>query len=354
MSIKIAVITFFCILLLTLSVLGQESADSSPYEYRSADMTILPFENLPGRTTARNIILPYLHYQLRRRGWKIVTDAEVRPILRRRRIRSTGEIMPSEAKFIRDKIGTDLMMIGTINTFEYGAGLEVGISLRIYSAADEKVVWASDYAANALDYGSMFETEQIDNVKDLAWKVIDHALETLPAKDEFIPHPVGRPVSVIPFENISSDPKAGRIATMSMATGLLNADLDLIEPGKLTEIFLKLRTSQTGGIDYPTLDALREEIDIDFLVTGSVEIYNALRGSSRASTPTIEVAVRVIDVATGKIVATYFDRRDGADNETIFRLGRSYSSERLLSEALYDIADKIGKESQHLMERAQK
>jgi hypothetical protein len=354
MSIRFATITLLCLLLLALSVLAQDEIELPPADSGMADMAILPFENLPGRTTARNVIMPYLHYQLRRHGWKIVTDAEVRPTLRRKRIRSTGEIMPSEAKFIRDNVGTDLMMIGTINTFEYGAGLEVGLSLRIYSASEERVVWAADYAANALDYGSMFETKQIDNIKDLSWKVIDQALESLPTKDEFVVHPVGRPVSVIAFENISLDPKAGRIATMSMATGLLNAGLDLIEPGLMTEVFLKLRTSQTGGIDFPTLEALRKETKIEFLVTGSVEVYNALRGSSRASTPTVEVAVRVIDVATGKIVTTYFERRDGADNESIFRLGRGYSAERLLSETLYDIAGKIGKKSQHLMERAQK
>jgi len=351
---RFTTITLFIIFMLTFDVLAQDIVETAPADSGKPDMTILPFENIPGRATARNIIMPYLHYQLRTRGWKIITGDEVRPILRRRRIRSTGEILPSEADFIRDNVGTHLMMIGTINTFENGAGKEVGVALRIYSASERKVVWAADYAANALDFGSMFETKQIDNIKDLAWKVIDRALESLPPKDQISRHSGGRRISVIPFENISSDPKAGRIATMSMTTGLLDAGLDLIEPGELTEIFLKLRTSQTGGIDYPTLEALRKELNIDLLVTGSVEEYNALRGSSRASTPAIEVAVRVIDVASGKIAATFFEHRDGADNESIFRLGRDYSAERLLSEALYDIADKIGKESQKLIERAQK
>ncbi|TFH60901.1 MAG: hypothetical protein E4G91_08360, partial [Candidatus Zixiibacteriota bacterium] len=93
---------------------------------------VVPFINFTGSNEAADSILPLINRQLAARNIELVPRDSLRNIMRARRIRMTGAIDARSALQLRETLGIDLLLTGSIDFYSTLENPEVGLSLRLY------------------------------------------------------------------------------------------------------------------------------------------------------------------------------------------------------------------------------
>ncbi len=300
---------------------------------------VLPLKDYTDNSNAQEPIVNAIYTSLAERGIEFVAPEELRPILRRNRIRAAGSVSPSDAAAIGRAVGVDILLVGSIDFYRDAQNLECGLSLRLVSPSSMTILSSVSLAATAQGQIGLFGTGAPDSISDLipmvAEKIIGELYAPLlnPGQDKPNANAAIRTV-VLPFENISKDRHAGKIAANWLLSELVGAGYSVIEPGAVIDLTLPNGGSPVGEIDYPRLQLVREKLSADVVVTGEVDRFRSARSLSLASKPELEFGLRLTDAATGVVAAIHNAEHDGGESETIFGLGRCHSLGLLLQSAL--------------------
>lgn len=136
-------------------------------------------------------------------------------------------------------------------------------------------------------------------------------------------------VAVIPFDNLSQHPDAGKKVVNLLLTELVNTGLfRLADMGEVESSLRRLRIRTTAEIDLSKLKTLGDELDIQTIIVGSIDEYE-LRQGKAGLISVVSVNARMLDVGTGDILWAINNAHDGEDWETIFGFGKVISLSQL-------------------------
>lgn len=149
---------------------------------------------------------------------------------------------------------------------------------------------------------------------------------------------VGRPrLALLPLENLSSQAEAGEVMSRIVLMNLgLTKSCQVVEPGDVDAVLDVLGIRYTGSVSKDQLKELGGKIGADYLMVGSLLESGKVR-TAYAEVPSVGLALRVLDVATGQVVWADMKFRDGADGETLFGWGRQTNDQKLADRLVRDM-----------------
>ncbi|MFQ6039846.1 MAG: CsgG/HfaB family protein [Candidatus Poribacteria bacterium] len=167
-----------------------------------------------------------------------------------------------------------------------------------------------------------------------------------------------RYIAVLPFDNISGHPDAGRKAVNLLLTELARTGLfEIAGVGEVEKSLRRLRIRTTAEVDLSKLKSLGEQLNVQAIVVGSVDEYE-VRQEKSITIPIVAISARMLNVQTGDILWTISDTHDGRDWETVFGFGRIISLTELaqivISEMVDSLVHELKKSSKAEMGRSQK
>jgi TolB-like protein len=352
-----------CVVGLMLFVLATAQARGQ----NKTTLALLPFENVSGNINGVRLIMPIIERSVREKGYQIVDPDKIESFLSIRRIRNTGMLSRSQLDALRQEFGVDLALVGSVDLFfESDENPQWGLSSRIVSTENAKIVWAESSGRTGGDYTKVLGLGTITSANSLAEEVTRILFQNLPRAGGAFPSPQGSGlrmfrlfgppraragyrsksldsaarlrVAVLPFENVSERPGAGRILTDILTTALFqHGRFDVMDPGEVQEALIQLGIFPYGGIDNDTLAQLRRRTGVDALFLGT--LYGYTEGLQREATtsPEVSLDLRLIQIETSKTLWFADGTRKGDD----YRIALDFGIIRPMVSLVMKVLDEI-------------
>lgn len=322
---------------------------------------IVPFANYTGSYEATDSIVGRITAQMALRNLDLIPHDSLRKVMRSQRLRMTGAIDSRYAARLRELIGVDLLLTGAIDIYTPQENPEVGVTLRLFDCRTSRIVWASGVAVSGADFAGAFGIGRTKSISALSTRAINQLFEQFPLDRNGLeriaptvsaaPRNTDQPavaagarVVVIPFDNFSDQQHAGDIASDLFLVELWRRGFCPVEPGDITAALTELRTLPRGEISAEAAAYLRDKFQADVIATGSIYQFVPGRGALGESLPQLELGLRLIDAATGKLLAAVSSTRAGDDSELFFGAGRCYSIGKLTEKGLRDDWKRLSKQ----------
>lgn len=128
-------------------------------------------------------------------------------------------------------------------------------------------------------------------------------------------------VAVVPFQNFSSEPRAGDRVLGIFHSELLSARLfQVVDPAQTTE-FLKTAKLEGATLSGSDLKKCKEGLGLDAVVLGSVDEY-AMQTVGGDTFPVVTISARLVDTQTGAVLWMSSASASGDPKVPILALGR--------------------------------
>lgn len=156
----------------------------------------------------------------------------------------------------------------------------------------------------------------------------------------------GSRVALLTLENLSGAPDVGEIMTRRLGTELASRGLcELVDIGQAQGAVRRLRVRNTAVLSLAQIRSLGDSLGASHLLTGSVLEHGTL-ATEDGQIPTSGAALKLIEVATGRVVWAKSLSLTGKDKETVFGYGREIDAgrldARLVDEMLNDFKRLVG------------
>jgi TolB-like protein len=317
---------------------------------------IVQFVNYSEANEAADTLMPMITRQLEARGFEIAPHDTLRNLMRHQRIRMIGMLTTADAVYLSNALGLDYLITGSIDFYQSQANPEVGLSVRIFDCRQGQVIWAASLAATGQDFAGLFGIGRITMVSPLATKVVDRLFDDCPFKEAKVSGESlalatvttnkdgldGR-VAIISLDNRSSYLHAGDIVANILLSQLRQNGYQVAEPGDVSAALAELRSIPRGELSLQDVMQLRDKLKVALIVTGTVYQFQSGAGGSE-SVPQIEIGMRLIEAADGKVVSSTSSSRKGDDSELLFGTGIHYSLGKLAADGLRSGWQKLLKE----------
>jgi hypothetical protein len=319
------------LLLAVLQGASDSHAQTETQWYEARPLVLLPFANYSGTSQVQEMILPVLHAALDSLGVRYHTAQEIRPLLRRYRIRSVGGISSEGVVQLSVLTGAQYLMVGSFDVFKPdGVNPEVQISLRLVRARDMRLAKAVTVGRSCHDYTTWFDRGTVEDLEELVRRVVDEAMGEmgrpfLNVAAATAPVPECRSIAVVPFDSGEEGGFAGQLLTNLVLSRLVSAGYVCLEPGALRETSLGLGVLRRGEIDLETVGALWDRYRPCVILTGTVDRLEAAAPVSLASVPHLAFTVRLLDGSTGMVEWTWSAEADGDVTRSLLRPRRDHS-----------------------------
>ena len=157
-------------------------------------------------------------------------------------------------------------------------------------------------------------------------------------------------IAVLPFDNISGHPDAGKKVLNLLLTELARTELfDIAEVGEVEKVLRSLRVRTAAELDLSKLQELGDRLDVEGVIVGSVDEYDLRQGTGR-SVPVVAISARMLEAQPGDILWVISHMHDGDDWATVFGFGRIISLSELaqvvVSEVVEFLVQGLEKESE--------
>ena len=153
-------------------------------------------------------------------------------------------------------------------------------------------------------------------------------------------------IAIVTFDNLTEQQRSGDIASVLLLSELWRQGYEVVEPGEVATTLAELRSLPRGEISTEEISRLREKLQVDLIVTGTVYRFVPSRGNSFESPPQIEMGLRLIDATDGRVLASVSSTRIGDDSEGPFGVGRCYSLGRLTQKSFVNAWQQLLKQSE--------
>jgi len=322
---------------------------------------VIPFANFTGSNEAADSILPLINKQLATRNIELVPRDTLRSIMRARRIRMTGAIDVRSAQQLRETLSVDLLLTGSIDFYSTDENPEVGLSLRLYDCVQQRLVWTISVAASGEDYAGLFGIGRITSAPILADRVVNKIFDQFPLGEDGTMSASPQPavtdrtnlvvkadarIAIVTFDNLTEQQRSGDIASVLLLSELWRQGYEVLEPGEVAATLAELRSLPRGEISVKEISRLRDKLQVDLIVTGSIYRFVPGRGRNSESPPQVEMGLRLINATDGKVLASVAPTRSGDDSEGPFGVGRCYSLGKLTQKSFVNAWQQLLKQSE--------
>jgi TolB-like protein len=138
------------------------SGKSADRQSTSPTFAVIPFDNMSDQQNAGNICTRYLLSEMVGRGWTVIEPGVVNDAALRLGKVLRGEVDKTMLEYLRDSVGVDLVITGTVNEFQPGrsdvAPPSVALDARILHAKDGKIISAVIDTRDGGDTGTIIKT----------------------------------------------------------------------------------------------------------------------------------------------------------------------------------------------------
>lgn len=307
-------------------------------------VVMLPFANLTGRHEAFETITGALVTALEARGLELTDPSEIRPLLRRHRIRTMGMIGKDDARLLRAETGARFAVLGSLDIYRPEQSFEVNVSARVLDLETLELVTAISVGRIVQETESWFAIGRAESIEKVMQSVVDEVVTvlepdlSLPRKRREQYHTCGL-VAVVPLDDYSNSRYAAEIVQNLLMAELVEQDWALVEPGFVQEILLDAQRVARGGVSREVREILRNRLGVCWVLTGELESFVVSPGGQEAAVPSLEFGLRLVDARRPGLRATLDLARTGADAEGLFGTGREYSMARLARSCLDDVVE---------------
>jgi hypothetical protein len=270
-------------------------------------------------------------------GDGLVPLEESRAALRQRRLRTPERAPAPILAQVAAELGADHLLTVTLHDGCEEGGESVprlSASALRYDAAG-RVVASAFVAKSGIDRRRLLGLGAIPTCELLAPRLARELLAELAAAPAVParPHPgsaaLGR-VALFPLGGTARAEAtlAAETATAALRTALVRHGVELVPLAELAPIADRQQRRSWGAVDEPTRRALAADCGADVVLTGNIELFDADGGHEPR--PRVNLALRLIDAKSGRILWIDGDERDGWSRSGPFGLGRIHSRGALL------------------------
>lgn len=347
-------LTFIIVLLLVASV----TADSRDDDLRLLDslwrnavdsprVALIPFTNYSQISSAYDELTPWITVSIWKKAGPLYNEHTLRRYLRRNRIRLNGKLSPTQAKKIKEDLGIDYVVLGSINYFYLSNQIEIGLAYRVVDLESMKILLTANHSQSSEDGTHLFDLNKIDSsyylnffvrkdiFNDISLMKLD-SLKDQPAKKY--------KVALVGFDNNSNFHRAGDIVSSEIISVLYDKGFDVLEPGVVDELMVEKQVAYRGGLDLDIIKALHKDYDVDLVVTGTVDDFKYTTGQNFQNICEADLSLSFIDAATGRLLNIYSKGKKGTDSEFLFELNRKIALGQVSTELLKEMVGKFCKE----------
>jgi TolB-like protein len=294
------------------------------------DIVVLPLANLSGRHEALVGITPLLESELQRHGHTVMGSAEVRTLLRARRIRSMGRIGLRDARVVAEETGARYALLGSIDLYRPETSLEVAVSARILDLRSMRLVGAASASRTVQGSEGWFAIGRADSIAeflpDVVGELTDRLHEILARAAEVSPDHTSGIVAFVQLDNHSGRMYGTEVLLHQLLGVWIERGIPTVEPGFVDEVLLGAQLVARGGIAKPALDLLRRELEIEWILTGELETFDFTPSGTEAAVPFLAFGLRLVDAERHRLVSSFDLERDGLRGQRLFQRGREHST----------------------------
>ena len=333
---------------IALAALALFGAASAARAQEPPALALLPFENVSGHAASVRMIMPVMERALGDRGYRVVGPARLETFLARHRIRNTGQLGRTHLAALRRELGVGLALVGSVAIFnDSPENPQWGLSSRILATDSAAILWAGSAGLTGDDFTIALGLGTITSAERLAAETVKALLRELPGAGEALAMPPDRSpllprlfggkaafrspamdsdpprrIAVLPFENVSERKGAARIVTDILTTVLARRGrFEVVEPGTVSEALVAAGAAPYGTIDLDTLSALRQRLELDAVILGTVFTYSEGLKKAATTSPQVALDARMLDAHTGRILWVAERARAGEDSRVAMHFG---------------------------------
>ncbi|MBI5710478.1 MAG: hypothetical protein HZC42_09275 [Candidatus Eisenbacteria bacterium] len=144
-------------------------------------------------------------------------------------------------------------------------------------------------------------------------------------------------VALLPLENLTGNADAGNLMTRILFVELVRTHAcEVVEAGIVDTAVVELRIRNGGSLSAAELRGLGSMLDVRYVLAGTVLESGSAR-TPDGDVPTLGVALKLLDVGSGRVVWAQMRFRTGDDRETVFGWGREKDPQRLAAALAADV-----------------
>jgi hypothetical protein len=307
------------ILILTGSLaMAQEAVESA----RPVVVDLVPVVARMGGRNAIDQVTMLLADSLDARGVLTYTDADLRPTLRKHRIRSSHGVDGKGAVSLAAETGATHLLLVTIETWRSDPVLEIGLTARVLLPGEPVIQDAFGVAATGWDKPGFFEQGVVASLDTLAAQLVGELIRELDFPETALSESAGPLLAVVPLDYPDYASGAPAAASTWLLTTLVEQGYRVLSAGELHSRLLDMSRAPRGSIDLQAAEMLHRDLGVDLILTGSVDQWQQLDGNVTVAAPELIWSLRALDPATLKLVATYAVDLHGNERETLLGYGR--------------------------------
>lgn len=310
---------------------------------------MLPIANQCGEALATEDVIPIIISTLEASG-NVFGPDELRPILRKHRIRAVGLIGRNGAEAIASELDVEFLLLGSLDFYHTGENPAVGFSLRLIHMPEMVPFWAVSVSATGNEFIGLLGTGGIGHVDSLATRlakdVAGHMQEAIRAWNSGETNTTSPVVAIVPFDDIDSNQPIGAVASSYLLTRLVDDGMRVIEPGVVRETFLEMKRAPRGEIDHELIDVLRDSLGVDIVVTGAVDDFSVTASSAGGWKADISLGARLIDADSHRIESAPYVITHDKTGSGLLSGGADYPPAEAVNQAVKDIVGKFSIPSQ--------
>jgi len=324
---------------------GGQNAGATASAAGGRSIAMLPMANQSGDAQATTDIIPIIIRTLKDAGIGIITPDELRPVLRKHRIRAVGMVGRDGAEAVASESGAEFLLIGSLDFYLSGDNPGIGYSLHLLHVPEMIPFWAVSISASGSESIGLLGLGGIGRVDSLTMlltsKVADQisgAVEHYPSAGVSGSSPI---IAIVPFDDIDQDQPIGAVASAYMLTQLVRDGIRIVEPGVARETFLEMNRAPRGEIDHGLIDLLHDSLDVDFVITGAVDNYSVTATGAGGIRADISLGARLIDATSHRIEYAPYVIKHSETGSGLLSGGSDYPPADVITEAISDVVRKF-------------
>jgi TolB-like protein len=155
--------------------------------------------------------------------------------------------------------------------------------------------------------------------------------------------PAGAVVAMLPFEDLSGRENVAEAFTrVFMAELVRTGTFPVIEQGVVEDAVDRLSIRSTGGMTSAEMHRLGDSLHVTHLLFGNVIEAGEVR-SDEGGVPSVAATLRLVEIASGRVVWACHQSRTGEDRETVFQWGREHSQDKLIASLAVEMLEDLRK-----------
>ena len=330
-------------------------------------IAVFPVENLSGTLAPSKEIRQIFIEKLRANGFDVLDEGTLELFMAKYRIRYTGGINREIAKAFKQEVGTDGVLMTTLELYNDTNPPKISFISRLVSTGDSPTIsWidgvglSGDDSRGLLDLGLIEDPKiLLDKAMKLVFDSLNRSLSTGTMgigggnpKRKFRPKifyrsPILEPgrkytVAIVPFFNYSLRKYAGDLMVLHFAKELKRfKTFDVIEPGMVRQVFLQVRIIMDQGISLADAESVMSLLNADLILTGGVTDYEDYQGG--VGKPKVSFSAQLIERKSKGVVWSSTSYNQGDDGVFFFEQGKIRTAYVMASQMAEAIGKMIGK-----------